>query len=154
MESTYKVAGIDVHKKMLAVVVANVAKVGELEFVHRKFGTGAAELQACAEWLVEMGVPEAVMESTAQYWKPVWYELERVCQLSLAQAQSNRAPKGRKSDFADAQRLVRRYIAGELVLSFVPDSEQRLWRMMTRTRNQLTRDRVRLLQSVYFGLRC
>lgn len=144
MESTYKVAGIDVHKKMLAVVVANVAKVGELEFVRRKFGTGAAELHACAEWLGEMGVPEAVMESTAQYWKPVWYELERVCKLSLAQAQSNRAPKGRKSDFADAQRLVRRYIAGELVLSFVPDSEQRLWRMMTRTRNQLTRDRVRL----------
>jgi transposase len=64
--------------------------------------------------------------------------------LHLAQAHSNRAPKGRKRDFEDAQRLVRRYVAGELILSFVPDAQQRLWRTMTRTRQQLTRDRVRL----------
>jgi len=64
--------------------------------------------------------------------------------VHLAQAHSNRAPKGRKRDFADAERLVRRFVAGELILSFVPDAQQRLWRTMTRTRQQLTRDRVRL----------
>jgi transposase len=84
------------------------------------------------------------MESTAQYWKPVWQSLEGRFELHLAQAQSNKAPKGRKRDFTDAERLVRRLIAGELILSFVPDSEQRMWRMLTRTRKQLTRDRVRL----------
>jgi len=42
------------------------------------------------------------MESTAQYWKPVWQELEGHCELALAQAHSNRAPQGRKRDFADA----------------------------------------------------
>jgi len=84
------------------------------------------------------------MESTAQYWRPVWQALEGVCQLHLAQAHSNRAPKGRKRDFEDAQRLVRRHVAGELILSFVPGEEQRLWRIMTRTRQQLTRDRIRL----------
>src|SRR5205085_8400985 len=50
----------------------------------------------------------------------------------------------RKSDFKDAERLVRRHVAGELILSFVPDREQRMWRTITRTKNQLTRDRVRL----------
>jgi hypothetical protein len=35
-------------------------------------------------------------------------------------------------------------VAGELILSFVPDAEQRLWRTITRTKHQLTRDRVRL----------
>jgi hypothetical protein len=30
-----------------------------------------------AEWLIEQQVEEAVMESTAQYWKPVWEALER-----------------------------------------------------------------------------
>ena len=39
---------------------------------------------------------------------------------------------------------MRRHIAGELILSFVPGEEQRLWRTMTRTKHQLTRDRVRL----------
>lgn len=84
------------------------------------------------------------MESTAQYWKPVWRQLEGQCRLFLAQAQSNRAPRGRKRDFADAERLVRRHVAGELILSFVPDPQQRTWRTMTRAKYQLTKDRVRL----------
>jgi transposase len=144
MDAVYKVAGIDVHKKMLAVVVANVAELGEYRFEHRKFATGEGGLKELTDWLLAEGVAEVVMESTAQYWKPVWQVLEGSFKLHLAQAQSNRAPKGRKSDFADAERLVRRFVAGELILSFVPDPEQRLWRMMTRSRYQLVRDRVRL----------
>jgi transposase len=143
-ESSYKVAGIDVHKAMLAVVTADAAEVGEFRFERRRFGAAPSDLKALAEWLTSQGVREAVMESTAQYWKPVWQELEGKCELHLAQAHSNRAPRGRKRDFADAERLVRRHVAGELILSFVPDPQQRLWRTMTRTKHQLTRDRVRL----------
>jgi transposase len=62
----------------------------------------------------------------------------------LAQAQSNRGRRGRKRDFADAERLVKRLVARELILSFVPDAEQRLWRTVTRKKYQLTCDRVRL----------
>ena len=64
--------------------------------------------------------------------------------LHLAQAQSNRARRGRKRDFPDAERLVKRLVARELTLSFVPDAEQRLWRTVTRRKYQLTRDHVRL----------
>jgi len=137
MESSYKLAGIDVHKKMLAVVIADAAEIGEYRFERRKFGTGAGDLLALADWLSERGVKEAVMESTAQYWKPVWQALEQQCRLHLAQAHSNRAPKGRKRDFADAERLVRRHVAGELILSFVPDEEQRLWRTGLSARRML-----------------
>ena len=42
----------------------------------------------------------------------------------------------------------RRHVAGELIVSFVPDAEQRLWRTMTRSQHQLTRDRVRLHSQV------
>jgi len=57
-------------------------------------------------WLREHDVTEVVMESTAQYWKPVWLDLEpHFAKLHLAQAHSNRAPKGRKNDFRDAKRL-------------------------------------------------
>ncbi len=143
MERTYKIAGIDVHKSMLAVVVADAGQEGAFQFQRRKFTTLASGLEPLAEWLREEDVPEAVMESTAQYGKPVWQELEGPCHLSLAQAQSNRAPKGRKGDYKDAERLRRRHVAGELMLSCVPNPEQRLWRTMTRGQQQLTRDRVR-----------
>ena len=147
MQSAYKIAGIDVHKRMLAVVIAGESH-GELEWERKQFGTAPSDLGKLRQWLLAVGVSEVVMESTAQYWKPVWAELEPHCQLHLAQAQSNRAPRGRKSDFADAQRLVRRYIAGELILSFVPDAEQRLWRTMTHAQVQLTRDKVRLVNQL------
>jgi hypothetical protein len=43
METVYNVAGIDVHKKMLAAVIAN-ARDTELQFECRKFGTTVSEL--------------------------------------------------------------------------------------------------------------
>lgn len=141
----YKIAGIDIHKKVLMVVVMTLEEGTNNSLVERqRFGTTTRELSRLASWLKERGVKEAVMESTAQYWKPVWYELEPHLVLHLAQAFSNRAPRGRKHDFRDAERLARRLVADELVLSFVPEREQRSWRTMTRMKTQLTRDRVRL----------
>lgn len=156
---SYRIAGIDVHKKMLAVVIVDVMVAGEYEFQRRKFGTNPSDLRRMAEWLVEEGVEEVVMESTAQYWRPVWQTLEQHWQpdrrrregagkmsgtLHLAQAESNRARRGRKNDFEDAERLVKRLVAQELILSFVPDAEQRMWRTVSRRKYQLTRDKVRM----------
>jgi transposase len=44
--------------------------------------------------------------------------------------------------------VVSRLLSGDLVLSFVPDAEQRGWRTLTRTKHQLRRDRVRLQSQV------
>jgi transposase len=155
----YAIAGIDVHKRMLAVVVSDVAADGEDACERRQFGSTPAQLRLLADWLSDHQVDEVVMESTAQYWKPVWAALERhwtprararagagamAGTLHLAHARSNRARRGRKRDFADAERLVKRLVAQELILSFVPAPEQRLWRTVTRTKVQLTRNRVQL----------
>ena len=43
---------------------------------------------------------------------------------------------------------MKRLVARELILSFVPDAEQRLWRTVTRRKYQLTRDHVRLQNQV------
>ena len=156
---SYRIAGIDVHKKMLAVVVSNVEVESEFQFERLRFGSNPEQLRSLAAWLLEQEAEEVVMESTAQYWRPVWEALERywkpICEkregarpksgtLHLAQALSNRGRRGRKRDFRDAERLVKRLVARELTLSFVPDPEQRLWRTVTRKKYQLRRDRVRL----------
>ena len=135
-----KIAAIDVHKKVLMVVIGESKDCSQ----QQRFGTTREELERMSVWLEARGVQEVVMESTAQYWKPVWQALEPRFSLHLAQAQSNRAPRGRKHDFGDALRLGRRFQAGELILSYVPEPEQRSWRTVMRTRYQLVRDRVRL----------
>ena len=82
-----------------------------------------------------------VLESNVPKWGRRWSDGGA---LVLAHAQSNRGPRGRKKDFVDAERLVKRLVAQELVLSFVPEPEQRLWRTVVRRKYQLTCDRVRL----------
>jgi transposase len=156
---SYRIAGIDVHKKVMAVVIADVEVEGEYQFERRLFSSSPDNLRLLAEWLIQQEVEEAVMESTAQYWEPLWGALERywkpICQkrksagptsgtLHLAQAQSNRGRRGRKKDFPDAERLVKRLLANELILSFVPDVEQRLWRTVMRRKHQMTCNRVQL----------
>ena len=46
-------------------------------FERRLVGTTPDQLRALVTWLVERDVEEVVMESTAQYWRPVWDALER-----------------------------------------------------------------------------
>ncbi|WP_157898911.1 hypothetical protein [Luteitalea pratensis] len=120
------------HKAMLAVAVADVEVEGDWDFERRQFGATPSQLRLLTDWLVEREVEEVVMESTAQYWRPVWGALERTWQptrraradagptsggLHLAQAQSNQGRQGRKRDFPDAERLVKRLVAHELTLS-------------------------------------
>jgi len=107
----YRIAGVDVHKKKLAVVVADIEVEEQYQFERRWYGSNPEQLQRLVEWLIEQQVEEVVMESTAQYWKPVWGRLERywkpICErregagrmsgtLHLVQALSNRGRRGRK----------------------------------------------------------
>ena len=107
----YTIAAIDVHKRVLMVVVATASEqvkdpVGEaLEFECRRFGALEGDRQQLVDWLKEREVQEVVMESTARYWKSVWLDLEpHFPKLRLAQAQSNRAPKGRQERFSGRQK--------------------------------------------------
>ena len=71
MESNRGVAGIDVHKKMLAMVIRRQSGT-QVEYLKRQLGTMRVEIEHLAAWLPHEQVSEVVMESTAPYWRPVW----------------------------------------------------------------------------------
>ena len=121
---SYQIAGIDVHKRMLAVVVADVAAEGEYQFERRMVGTSPGQLRALAEWLVEAEVDEVVMESTAQYWRPVWETLGAVLAADPQDARGCRRDVGHLASGAGAvepwrarseEGLSRRRTVGEAV---------------------------------------
>jgi transposase len=91
---------------------------------------------------------EAVWEALERYWRPICQKRADAGPVSgalhLPQALSNRGQRGRKRDFPDAERLVKRLVAQELTLSFVPDAEERLWRTVLRGKYQLTRNHARV----------
>ena len=55
-----RIAGIDVHKKMLAAVMADVEVKGEYQFERRQFGSTPDHLRLLAEWLIKQKVEEVV----------------------------------------------------------------------------------------------
>lgn len=134
------IAGVDVHKRILAVVVRR-EQDGQVVYEKRKFGTNRKEIeQHLGAWLQHFGVATVAMESTAQYWRPVWHGLEALgFELHLCNPLQVKAPRGKKRDYRDAQRLADRWAAGDLEDSFVPGKEQREWRAMTRARVHMKR---------------
>jgi len=64
---SYRIAGIDVHKKVLAVVVSNVEIEGEYQFERCQFGSNPGHLRLLSEWLIEQQVEEVVMESRHRF---------------------------------------------------------------------------------------
>jgi hypothetical protein len=139
--------GIDVHKKMLAVVVRRDQN-GMTSYEQRALGTTKSEIGHLVAYLENQHVTEVVMESTAQYWRPVWYGMESHFRLHLSHPLQTRAPRGRKRDFRDARRLVDRLSSGDLEESFIPAAEQRGWRWLTRTRVDLQRKVVKVRNQV------
>src|SRR5438046_8790268 len=90
----YRIAGIDVHKKILAVVVSNVEIESEYQFERRMFGSNPEQLRSLAAWLLEQEAEAVVMESTAQYWKRVWGALQRYWQPICEKREGARRKSG------------------------------------------------------------
>ena len=63
-------AGLDVHKKVLAIVIRQ-ERDGQVACEKRKFGTSRAKMEHAAAWLRHWQAGDVVMEATAQYWRPV-----------------------------------------------------------------------------------
>jgi hypothetical protein len=97
-EEAMKIAGIEVHKKS--------ADAGCRRCEYAGGEAGAAAICHHAE---RVASAIALVTGTAggrsgdgidrPYWRSVWLELEPHMRLHLAQAFSNRAPRGRKHDF-------------------------------------------------------
>ena len=88
------------------------------------------------------------VESTGEFWKPIWNLLEGSFELLLVNAQHVKRVPGRKTDVQDAEWLADLLQHGLLKASFIPPVEQRDRRDLTRQRTQLVRDRASVLNRI------
>ncbi|MGH7971252.1 MAG: IS110 family transposase, partial [Limisphaerales bacterium] len=137
-------AGIDVHKKDVAVCVLTGGAGPEPERERRQFSTMTADLLELADWLRQKGVQHVVMESTGVYWKPVWAVLAGEFELTLANAAFVKNMPGEKTDRKDAGWLADLHRHGLVRASYVPRMEIQDLRELTRYRAQVTADRARV----------
>ncbi len=86
-----------------------------------KYGVLTPDLRQMCNDMVERGVTEAAMESTAVYWVPVWNELCESMKLKLVNPYFIKQLPGRKSDVKDAQWIAECLLKNLIKGSFVPE---------------------------------
>jgi transposase len=135
-------AGIDVGKKFVVVCVLKGPANGDAQAQTRKFGTTNVVLQQLREWLVSCGCTHVVMESTGEYWRPVFNVLEDAegLRIVLANSQQVKGLRGHKTDPEDAHWLAHLLRHGMIRPSYIPPPSIRQLRDLTRRRRQLVRN--------------
>lgn len=137
-------AGLDVHKK---VVVAAIIVEGRPKEI-RSFGTMTSDLLSLSDWLMSCGVTHVAMESTGEYWKPIFNILENNFEVMLVNAQHISKVPGRKTDVSDAEWIADLLRHGLLTASFIPPLGQRELRELTRFRSTFVKERATLVNRV------
>src|SRR5690606_28574595 len=97
------VAGVDVHKKLLAIRVV-IGDADQNPSVQRvECSTFTEDLMAMGTKFLELGVTEVAMESTGIYWKPlynVWAPMG--IKITVGNASHIKNVPGRKTDMNDS----------------------------------------------------
>jgi len=96
------VAGVDVHKEMLAITVLIGDPESEPGVEQFECLTFTEELMKCGIKLREMGVKDVVMESTGVYWKPIADERSFAAWAGVAAGNNESAGK-KKDQSADPE---------------------------------------------------
>jgi transposase len=132
-------AGIDVGKKFVVVCVLKGPANGEAQAQTRRFDTINAKLVELREWLVSCGCTHVVMESTGEYWRPIFNVLEEApsLQVILANSQQVKGLRGHKTDPQDAHWLAHLLRHGMIRPSYIPPRAIRQLRDLTRRRRQM-----------------
>jgi len=134
-------AGLDVHKKSVVAHARITDAKGHLTRHTRSFGTLTPDLLALAAWLLNLEITHVAMESTGEYWKPIYNILEGSFTLLVVNAAHIKNVPGRKTDVKDAEWIADLLCHGLVRGSFIPPQAQRDLRDLTRQRTNLVRDR-------------
>jgi transposase len=144
-------AGLDVHKKTVMACRVTPDPTGQQAdglMEVQEFGTLTRDLLALSDWLAAAGITHVAMESTGEYWKPVYNILEGDFTVFLVNAAHVKQVPGRKTDKNDARWLAKLMRYGLLQASFVPSQGQRDLRDLTRYRTKLVQERSREVNRV------
>jgi transposase len=145
-------AGLDVHKKVVVATILVSDEHGLLTKEARSFETMTASLLTLSDWLTCYGVTHVAMESTGEYWKPIYNILEENFEVLLVNAQHIKAVPGRKTDVKDSEWIADLLRHGLLKASFIPPKGQRELRELTRFRSTFVKERATLINRLQKAL--
>jgi len=136
--------GVDVHNKF---IVATIPSSDGLKLQDR-FETNLEELLKFKYWLKENGCHKVALESTGNYWLPIYHVLEGSVNFILANAYQIKHIPGRKTDTLDSEWIAEICLKNLISPSRIFCRDHRELRSLTRTRESLIKVRTKIKNRV------
>jgi len=136
--------GVDVHNKF---IVATILSSDGLKLQDR-FETNLEELLKFKDWLKENGCHKVALESTGNYWLPIYHVLEGSVNFILANAYQIKHIPGRKTDTLDSEWIAEICLKNLISPSRIFCRDHRELRSLTRTRESLIKVRTKIKNRV------
>lgn len=135
--------GIDVHQKsIVCCILDGPLDTNRPKKIEKTFGTRTYELRQARDWLNDHHVSDVFMESTGQYWLPIFNIFsDAPFRMILANPQHIKNVPGRKTDTKDAEWIAQLGRFGLIQASYIPDHDVMELRLMTRRRQSYMQKR-------------
>jgi transposase len=129
--------GVDVHSRF---IVATILSSDGLR-LQDQFDTSLEELLKFKNWLKDNGCHKVALESTGNYWLPIYHVLEGSVNFILANAYQIKHIPGRKTDTLDSEWIAEICLKNLISPSRIFCKDHRELRSLTRTRESLMKVR-------------
>ena len=136
--------GVDVHNRF---IVATILSSDGLKLQDR-FETNLEELLKFKDWLKENGCHKVALESTGNYWLPIYHVLEGSVNFILANAYQIKHVPGRKTDTLDSEWIAEICLKNLISPSRIFCRNHRELRSLTRARESLIKVRTKIKNRV------
>jgi transposase len=136
--------GVDVHNKF---VMATILSSDGLKLQSR-FETSLEDLLKFKSWLKENGCHKVALESTGNYWLPIYHVLEGHVNFILANAYQIKHIPGRKTDTLDSEWIAELCLKNLITPSRIFTQDHRELRSLTRARESLIKVRTKIKNRV------
>ena len=136
--------GVDVHNKF---IVATILSSDSMK-LQARFDTNLEDLLKFKYWLKENGCHKVALESTGNYWLPIYHVLEGSVNFILANAYQIKHIPGRKTDMLDSEWIAEICLKNLITPSRIFCRDYRELRSLTRTRENLINVRTKIKNKV------
>jgi len=136
--------GVDVHNEF---IVATILSSDGFK-LQARFETCLEDLLKFKNWLKENGCHKVALESTGNYWLPIYHILEGSVNFILANAYQIKHIPGRKTDSLDSEWLAELCLKNLITPSRIFTKDHRELRSLTRARESLIKIRTKIKNRV------
>ena len=139
------VCGADIHKHFLLATI--LTKDGQ-KFQDR-FDSNFEGLLNFRQWLLDHDCQRLAVESTANYWQPIYFVVGKDVEFVLANAYQIKHIPGRKTDVLDSEWIAELCLKDLISPSRIFSEDDRDLRSMTRTRENYVKMRSQIKNRIH-----